>query len=313
VLEKANEQTTGFTSKRVPFTIASNGKATVNVPASDTYESTISMYIGAVLQDQVFITDGNWSAMVDPSTSTVSSFKVNNDSKRVIDNKEDFLLFRNVQLEASTPDLVSVYKILRGGGAAQDLTGFKSFQFNAQGTGGTLLVTLVKEGITNWADQYSIAIPLKQGGQDYQLSLNDFVSATSKDKINPNDITAVIFGVGVSTGKLTNVKLDISNASFSKTDFAYLESLKSKELSAYPNPSKGQFVATFNSANVATLTMNVIDASTGRPVFTKSVNAQVGPNSVPVNLDRASGLNTYILTLEGASIKYNSKKILMER
>ena len=59
--------------------------------------------------------------------------------------------------------------------------------------------------------------------------------------------------------------------------------------------------------------MNLTEASSGKVVFSKTVNAQVGNNSVPVSIERNTGLNTYILSLEGTGIKYTPKKVLMEK
>jgi hypothetical protein len=123
----------------------------------------------------------------------------------------------------------------------------------------------------------------------------------------------VIFGIGVNSGNMTTVTADISNVSFTKTDFVYLNSLKSTEIAVYPNPARNNFTANFKSANQAVLTMNLTDATTGKVIFSKTVNAQVGNNSVPVSINSSTGLSSYILSLEGAGIKYTPKKVLMER
>jgi len=315
VIEKANEQSTLLVKKQVPFTVSANGKTTVEVPEGDNYESTINMYINNTLQDQVFMSDGNWAAAVNSSNSTVKSVTVTNDPKRVADNADDFLLFRNVQVEASTPDYVSVYKVLRGGGAPQDLTGYRTLQFTASGKGAStsLVVTIIKNGIANWADQYSVILPMSSSPREYKVNLDDFTSTVSKNKISPSDVTMVIFGIGVNSGNMTSISADISNVSFTKTDFAYLNSLKSTEISVYPNPATNHFTANFKSATQNVLTMNLTEASTGKVVFSRTVNAQVGNNSVPVSIDRSTGLSTYILSLEGTGIKYTPKKVLMEK
>ncbi len=313
VFEKANEQTSVITKKQIPFTVASNGSVMVKIPASDTYEATIHLYMNGVMQDQLFMADGNWVVNVNAATSTLNNFIVENDSNRILDNKEDFLLFRNVKVEASSPDYVSVYKLLRGGGAAQNLTGYKSLVFNAKGLGVDLKITLVKEGIQNWDDQYQLKIPMTNNAKDYKINLNDFVSKASKEKINPNDITTVVFALEVHSGKLTNISADFSKVAFSKTDFAYLNSLNSKEISIYPNPSRGKLNASFKSPESTKLTLFLTEASTGKTVFSKPVNAVVGMNIVPIEFTQNTGLNTYILSLEGNGIKYQPQKVLIEK
>lgn len=313
VKEKANEQSTSVATKQIPFTINTNGTASVNVPSGDSYESTINMYLNGTLQDQVFMSDGNWAVNTNTASSSVKTFTVNNDGKRVVDSNDDFLLFRNVHVEATTPDYISVYKLLRGGGAAQDLTGFKSFQFTAAANGASMNITLVKAGVSNWSDQYSLSVPLSSDTKDYKVNLNDFKTATGKDKINPNDITTVIFALISNTGKITSISADISNVSFSKIDFAYLNSLNSLELNAYPNPSKGRFNANFKSSKATNLILTLRDANTGVPVLTQTINAQVGNNSVPVSYDHKSVMSSYILSLEGQGIRYAPKKVLIDK
>ncbi len=311
--EKANELSTSLITRKVPFTIGANGKTVLTIPASDSYEASMYVYMNGIIQDQLFMADGNWVANINPATSTLNSFKVENDSQMIVENKTDFLLFRNVKVEASSPDFVSVYKLLRGGGAPQDLTGYKTLQFNAKASGVALQIILVKNGIQNWDDQYRLRIPLSATSKDYKVSLDDFKSVSNNAKINPNDITTVVFALEVSTGKLTNISADFNRVLFSKTDFKYLSSLTSTEVNVFPNPSKGSFKASFKSAEVADLTLYLTDA-TGRRVYSKSVKAQIGDNQVPVDFTPKQGsiLTNYILSLDGNGYKYQPKKVIIE-
>jgi len=309
---KNNEQSTGYITKQIPFTINTNGKATVNVLVNDTYEAAISMYLNNKMVDQLFMADGNWALVANATSNSVKSFKIINDPKRVAESPDDYLLYRNVQLEANIADNIGIYKLVKGGGAPYDLSAYKSLLFKASATGVKMRITLVKESITNWADQYSLDIPLTNKSQDFIISLNDFVSSTNNAKIDPNDITTVIFTLINSTGRMTNMTTDISNVAFSKIDIGYLNSLKSIEVNVFPNPSNGRFMASFKSQKAETLVLTVREAASGLTIFTKSVNAQIGENTVPVNMERKVGLNGYILSLEGATIKYNPKKIFIE-
>lgn len=312
ILEKANEQSTIITKKQVPFSIAANGSSTITIPESDNYEATLNLYLNGVLQDQVFIADGNWAVDVNPSTSIVKGFKVSNDPKLLIANKEDFLLFRNVQLEATSSDYISLYKLLRGGGIAQNLTGFKTLQFTAAGTGVNMNITLVKSSISKWSDQYSVRVPLTSAGKDYKINLDDFKSAASSSPINPRDITTVIFALEVAAQNTTTISADISKVLFTKTDYKYLSSLESKDLNIYPNPTTGNFNTSFKSSTETVLTLFITEATSGKLIYTKPVNAQVGVNTVPVTMERKSGLSTYIISLEGAGIKYTPKKFILQ-
>ncbi|MFX5336432.1 hypothetical protein ABTD37_20735, partial [Acinetobacter baumannii] len=71
--------------------------------------------------------------------------------------KDEFPVFRNASVTGTTPDYLTVYKLLRAGGVPQDLSAFKTLKFTASGNA-TLTITLVKQSITNWKDQYSLQL-----------------------------------------------------------------------------------------------------------------------------------------------------------
>lgn len=311
VLEKANEQSTVIAKKTIPFVITTKGISQFNVPANDSYESTINLYVNNILQDQVFMSDGSWGLNVNNSTTAVQSFKVSNDLNTGNRSKEDFAIFRNVQIQAKTSDYVSVYKLLKGGGATADLTGYKTLLFSGSAVGANVNITLVKNSIANWADQYQIRLPLSETSKDFQVSLNDFKSASNNSPIDPKDISMVVFNFEVSGGSLIDVQANLSNLSFSKSDFAYLNSLSNKEISVFPNPSNGKFTSSFKSEKSGLVNLVLTDMTSGRKISTKSVSVQMGENQVPMNVEKPSGINHYILTIEGTSGNYIPKKIIV--
>src|SRR3989339_124927 len=309
ILERENEFSTNLIKKQIPFTIKPTGKSIINIPLSDNYEATISLYINGEMKDQVFMADGNWGYEFNSNTTSIKSFKITNDKKRTIENKDDFLLFRNMQIEANTPDNVTVYKLLRGGAIPQDLKEYKTIKLTAGGKGANLRIILLKDSIVNWADQYSLSIPLTSNETELVLSINDFKSKTISGKINANDITTIIFtyeATNLGTSSLMNAQ--VSNLSFSKTDYAYISSLNSKEINVYPNPASNKFFATFKSPKEIRLNLVVRDAASGRVVLSKWVNAVKGENTVSVDIKNTTGMTNYILNLEGSDIKYQNRK-----
>ena len=312
ITETAHEQGVSNTRK-VPFTVSPNGKSTINLPVSDNYEASIGLYLNNQLQDVVFMADGTWGYDYNKATSTVKDFKITNDASINSANPDNFLLFRNMQIAATSPDYVSVYKVLRGAGAAQNLSDFKTFQFNASGEATNLRITLVKNGISNWADQYSYTLPLTKDSKEYKISLSDFSSAASKEKIDASDLTMALFSFEIASARNTSFNGTISAAAFTKEDMVYNNSLLSKEIAVFPNPSTGRFNAIFKSDKANELTLKVTNASTGKLMFTKTVNAIKGENKVQVDISDNSLVNICVLTLEGTNTKYEPKKVIMNK
>lgn len=314
LIQKKTEQTTVLIKKQIPITIPLNSKASFNVSVADNFESTINLYMNTTMQDQVIFTDGSWGVTVDSTKGILKTFKINSTPNFVNNDSTEYKLFRNVQIDANVPDFVTVYKILVDDGSPLDLTAYKTLQFTASGTGATLAVTLIKKSILNWTDQFSAIVPLTDKATDYKLSLEDFVSTATSEKIIPDDINMIVFGLAVSNPAISTISSTISNVSFTVKTKAYLNSLHSTEVSVYPNPVAGRrFTISFKAAAINNLNLQLIELNTGRVVYHKSILSQIGANTVSVNLADQSITNTYILSLEGPVVKYNPKKILMNK
>lgn len=309
--DKANEQTTNLNKRTIPFTVPSIGNAIINIPMSDIYESTVSMYLNNKLQDVVYMADGTWSYGAGTAT-TINSFKViNNTNKTYL--TDELPVFRNVEITGSSADYVSIFKSMKGGGIAQNISAFKTLKFTATG-GYQLRITLVKNSIANWNDQYNIIVPLDKDLKEYYVSLANFVSSSIKDKINATDISTLVFSVEVGSTQSSTINTSLSNISFAKQEAIYLQSLTAKEVQVYPNPSSGKFTCSFMSDKESLLNLKVIDVSTGRVVTTQPINAMSGINNITIDLNRNISSNSiYIVTLDGEKVKYKNAKLVVEK
>jgi hypothetical protein len=93
----------------------------------------------------------------------------------------------------------------------------------------------------------------------------------------------------------------------------YNNSLQSKEIAVFPNPSSGRFNVIFKSDKANELTLKVTNASIGKLMFTKTVNAIKGENKVQVDISDNSLVNICVLTLEGTNTKYEPKKVIINK
>jgi len=135
---------------------------------------------------------------------------------------------------------------MRGGGLPKDVSAYQSMKFNASGNG-NLKITLVKQSIKNWDDQYYLKIPLSSSPKDYLIDLGDFTSLVNKNKIKADDINAIVFTITNTAASANGVTQTMSNLAFSKESAAYIRSLSSKEIKLFPNPSTGKFNCVFQS------------------------------------------------------------------
>jgi hypothetical protein len=312
--EKQSEKSIITTTRRVPVIITANGKSTTSVPVSDSYESTISLYLNNKLQDVVFMADGSWNIDYNKNTTVVNSYNITNDSTiNNVELKDVLPVFRNVSLNATTSDQVTAYKLLKGGGAEEDLRAYKSLKFTANATGANMRITLVKNSIANWNEQYSYYLPISNTKKEYSINLSDFSSTQNNKAFTPNDITTIIFSFEVENGKSTEINASISKVSFTKQSAVAANTILTKNVQLYPNPSKGRFIASFNAEIPSTVTLKLLNANTGRQLLSKKVNTIKGENNVNVELNQSINTNVYILTIEGFSDKYLPKKLMVQQ
>jgi hypothetical protein len=312
--EKATENSVASTNVVVPFTVSPKGKTTVTLPVGDTYDANIVMVFNNKTQDMLYMADGIWGTSSDNNT-TVSQFNVSNNNNKQYSANE-YPLLRDVQVQATTPTYLTIYKYLKGGAAAADLSGYKTLKFTtAASTGGlNLRVTITKQSIAGWNKQYSYLITNFQDGQNYQLSLSKFGSADSTlpALIDMSDITSVVYNIENPSGQTVSFTAGISNASFTKEDLVYEKSLEVKAVSIIPNPNNGNFRVSFASPAAAQMHLVVVD-NMGRMINSQQINTIAGKNEVSINLPQSLISSVYYLFLQGVGVRYNTQKVIIKR
>ena len=311
VEERASE-TNALKSKRtIPFTIKARGKTALSFPMKDVLESNVSMYVNGKLEDVVFMSDGPWTLNYDTAKTVINNFTVTNDDSSFL-NPGDYRLFRNVAIETkSTNDYVSVYKLLRGGGALQNLNKFRTLCFTGK-AGTNLRIILVKNAITNFSDQFQVKIPVSKNMTDYAISLDDFKSPLSSERINAEDISSIIFAYEVIGTKAVDFSAVLNNVRFTEKSADYFRSLQAGEIEVYPNPAvNSRFNAGFKTEVNTTVTIKLIDAASGKTVYSKNMNTITGINSLSIQLDKQVAAGIYLLTVEGDQLNFTPRKLVL--
>ncbi|OYZ02754.1 MAG: hypothetical protein B7Y37_02955, partial [Sphingobacteriia bacterium 28-36-52] len=300
--DRSTESSTGIVTRNVPFTVKANGTSTVVVPVGDKYESTVSMYLNGEVKDLVYMSDGTWAVDYNRNTTSVSAFNVTNDAKRTISANE-YPVLRNVEVKANSADFVSLFKLLKAGGMEADLSNYNGIKFTAAG-GYNLRVTMVKNGVAEWKNQYTTDIRLGSGQQEYYIPFSQFKSAGSTKALDPTDVTTLVLTIEVGTGRNSPIASTFSNISFTKEKpVINAADQEVKTIQVFPNPvTDNVFTASFVSPVAGEFTMKINDG-TGRSIYTKQVNVVKGPNAVPVRLNNGV-IGTHFLTLEGKNVKF---------
>ena len=218
--------------------------------------------------------------------------------------------------------------MLGGGGATVDLSSFSKLNFTANG-GNRLHVTILKNGITNWNDQYSFSLPLDNESKAYSISLDSFTSPTFKGAIDLSDVTEIVFSIEIPTGLVTNINSTFSNIGLSSThdtivpapitdtiatDTIPVNAQLQQQALVYPNPSNGRFTCSFRADGNMTTHLFVIDVVTGHRIYTQQYQAHTGLNTVSVDITNnivAGGV--YVITMQTDSMWLFENSILMRK
>ena len=312
--QKATENSTSDMTQVVPFTINTYGTTTVTIPVSDNYDANISMVFNNSTTDALYMADGIWGTSGDNNTTVSKMNLVNNSTREYTAN--EYPLLRDVNVSVTTPSYVSIYKYLKGGAAAVDLSTYKSFHFTAStnASGMNLKVTITKLSLGNWNSQYSYTISNFQNGQTYSIALSDLKSTdgTLPAIIDASDITSVVYNVENTSGQTLSFNAGISNAAFSTEDIALERALEVKTVNVTPNPSNGNFKVSFASPSTTQLRLAITDI-TGRILNSQMVNAVTGTNEVSVNLGQAINGSIYFVSLQSADSKYTTQKMMIKK
>ncbi len=307
VFEERINEDAGLSMMEIPLTLVPGKNNEFVIPIRDGYEYQGSLYLDGVLEDEVYLADGNWGIDYDNNYTAIERFERGNNKERIYQDGE-YPVYRNVTLQAKSRDYVSVYKAIRSGTEQADLTAYKSLRFYAQGNG-QVEVRLTRDSIVDWRSQYKTVVNLTEKGKEYTISFDDFLSDNIDAPFHPKDVKTIVFTYNTGGGKSQEITLHVSDVSFSKEAVTATRGLDSRVLSIVPNPNEGKFECRFASEKDRILNMSITDV-TGKVVFSKSVAAAMGVNVIPVDLNLPSGMILFISLKGDDDLFYDVQKMV---
>ena len=304
IFEEQKNEFSGIDTLAIPFTLAMGASNTFHIPVYDGYQYEGHLFLNDTLTDDVYMADGNWSIDYD-KTYTTLTYKPDNNYNRVYTDGE-YPLYRNITVNATSNDYISIYKFITSGEDKVDLTAYHSYKFLAKGAG-KMQVRLIKNSVVKWADQYYTTINLDTATQNYQVSFDDFTSDNLSAPFTANDVTAVVYTF-LFNGVNTNFNFFADDQAFSPTVVAGFKALQSRKVTVSPNPAGSQFQCTFAADQDRDMTLVLTDIS-GNTVYKQAVHAVTGYNTVTVNLPVTMPESMLFMKMGNNSVKYDVTKI----
>ncbi|WP_142784571.1 DUF6923 family protein [Changchengzhania lutea] len=303
-------ETNGVEYVSTHIDLEGNYISNLEVEAGSLFDIGFRIGDGKNTPDDLFMSDGPWGYDDAAPSTSVKSYAVNTNEAQFSDDA--FPIERNIELTATTSEYIAAYRALTPKFNPIDFTSYNSFQLKAKGTG-TLIIRLVKEGVSNWETQYKASIALTDDMQDYSILFSEFNSINNEAFI-ANDITSVVFTMLAENGVEETKTMSLQQLRFSKSNSLSVDTLNSEDVFnqavAVPNPMRAKTTIQFISQTNEDIQLMMYN-QLGVLVKQLDFKAKRGQNSLPLTKDNLS-TGLYFCTLKGQNMNYKTVKLLIQ-
>lgn len=262
---------------------------------------------GVAIPDDLFLSDGPWGIDVAQAETTLESYEVT-ENTNIFDN-DVFPIERNINLQATTSTYFSAYRALTARFQAVDLTQYNGLKLNASGNG-SLQITLVKQEIENWEEQYKYTISLTETLEPFTIALESFTNGTG-ETIELQDLVTIVFSMTSEDGTVQTKEMNLEDIQFVNENILGTtdsDITPAQKLKNFPNPFNGVTTLKLNQPSTS-VQITVIDML-GRTVDTQNIiTQQNGTEATYINTQLQPGVYNYII-IDNTSIQHNGRFII---
>lgn len=284
---KKNESTDELSMEVMEIPLPPMGVHKVEWNAQDFAETSLEL-LTETKQDYIYESDGLWSYYL-PKDAQVELFTTNN--RTDLKTKEGaYPIWRDVSFASSGSNYATVYKTIRGGGTAVDLSSYEYLNFEASGKG-NLTIRLIKKSVENFEEHYSFTVPLSANMKQYSIPVSSFRSTGNPQPVLLNDLVILSFTAENQGG----IQVQLNAIRFDRQK--ELVSTNNQKIQAFPNPFQGQTTLVFESAFGGPMDLNVFSMESGNLVQSLVLEASSGSNSKVLSLDTNVKKGVYIVRI----------------
>ncbi len=300
-------ETTDFTTLNSTIELDGQYITNLTVPTGDLFDVGFRIGDGIATPDDLFMSDGPWG--VDDSQAGTEVIQYNVTTNDLDFETTDYPVARNVELTASTNTYVAAYRALTPRFMPVDLTGYNSFKLSAKGTG-ILEIAFVKEGVTDWDNQFKTTIALRDTFQNYVIPFTDLQNGLG-NIAELNDVVTIVFTMVSEDGTASTKTMQLENLRFSQSEALSIDEFEIADntLMAFPNPMTSKATIVFNAHHSESLQF-VVYNQLGKVVYQTKYSSVSGKNSIAFS---KSGLSAglYFCKINGSRNNYPALKLIV--
>ncbi|AUC82556.1 T9SS type A sorting domain-containing protein [Lacinutrix sp. Bg11-31] len=301
-------ETSAFNYTASNLNLNGNYITDLTVPTGHLFDVGFRIGDGVNTPDDLFMSDGPWGIDDSQATTAVNNYTIAANTNTF--QTEDFPIERNLTLNATTSTYFAAYRALTPRFKAVDLTDYNNFKLKAKGTG-NLEITLVKQSITNWDEQYKTTIALTDTNQEFAISFLDFTSSLGTT-LNANDIVTIVFTMVSEDGTSATKEMQLQDVRFSNGNTLSLDNIEivTNALAVFPNPMLDNANIHFTLNQSETVQLEIYN-QLGVIVYQTTIKAQPGKNQIAISKQNLS-TGLYICKLSSTQTHYNPLKLLVK-
>ncbi|KGL58540.1 T9SS type A sorting domain-containing protein [Polaribacter sp. Hel1_85] len=226
--------------------------------------------------DDLFMSDGVWGNDDSPEGTTVNEFSITQNDN--IYAGSGYRVERNISLKATTSEYVSAFRSFTPRFTAIDLSDYDVLELDAFGTG-DVEITIVKESIDAWENQYRTTIKLNETESHFAIPFAHFVSVAGGD-LDLNDAVNIVFTMSSDGVEVLNKEMSLKDIQFTQQVLSVgNEVIAENEAILMPNPMHVSSELSFYAETNSNTKIEVYNL-TGALIRRTEENTAIGNNKV---------------------------------
>ncbi len=280
------------------ITLSGNREEIIEIQTGHLYDLSLSLSNDGV-SDEIFIADGAWGIDDSDVNNTITTFEVS--PQQTIEVQDAKILERTISVEANVSDYLNIYRTIDAKATPQNLDEYNAITFEANGNA-HLTVTVVKESILYWEDQFKMDIILSEESRSFSLK-KEFFKSSAYEIMDFSDVTMLVFTINGDQGK--NQVINLENLRFENVEVEVIADVEEYRLDISPNPAKEVINVEFLSEENIQNTILIYNAQ-GQKLVQTNIYCLEGLNAKSINVDNLNPGVYYIQVINDKGLVASS-------
>lgn len=250
---------------------------------------SISNALG-VTTDDLYLADGPWALDYNTAEESITSFDVQNTNN--LDESGSLYVERNPNVIGMVKNQVNLFRHLKAGNQAEDLSAYSSIEFKMNSTHDVEL-SMIPENMASWDDRLRYTIKANNQETEYVINFSDFENKNGSSVL-VNNIKTIIFSVKGNQISQQTFRLDISEVKFANTTLStnFISQHSIETFYNYPNPFT-EYTTVKTPVNSGQVSLKVYDV-TGRLIKNKTYQTDLRGKFRYENQNQDPGVYFYL-------------------